>query len=133
MMSNDKQMTYEELIKWRLKELVGVASLARLGHDIIKAKIVLKEVKPEKAVTEIIKDYTDKLSEVNWEKSKEIDYFNHCAKRRSRFKTGPNNKPVKPKAKIVALSEFVKPENNVYESNRINTSIIGIVTLRRNS
>jgi hypothetical protein len=26
---------------------------------------------PEKAVTEIMKDYTDKLSEVDWEKSKE--------------------------------------------------------------
>ena len=67
----DTGETEEELIKWRIKELVGVASLARLGQDIIKATIVLKDVKPEKSIMEIMKDYTDKLSEVDWEKSKE--------------------------------------------------------------
>ena len=60
-------------------------------------------------------------------------YFNHSANSRSRFKIGPNSKPVEPKAKIVALSELVKLENKVYESNNNNTSMIGIVALRKNN
>ena len=60
-------------------------------------------------------------------------YFNHSAKRRSRFNTGPNSKPVKPKAKIVALSELMKLESRVYDNSKINTSMIGIVTLLKNN
>jgi len=64
--------TEEEKIQWRIKDLVGVASLARLGQDIVKATIVLlQNVEPEKAITEIMSDFTNKLSEVDWEKSKE--------------------------------------------------------------
>ena len=78
-MDEETGETHEELIKWRIKELVGVASLARLGQDIVKATIVLKNVTPKKSIQEIMSDYTNKLSEVDWEKSKTNNWMSSQA------------------------------------------------------
>jgi len=49
---------------------VGVASLARLGHDIIKATIIRKEIQPDVSLIEIMRNWTEKLHQVDWEKDK---------------------------------------------------------------
>jgi DGQHR domain-containing protein len=53
--------TVEEPIKYRLKDLVGVAALARLGQDVIRTHL---DTGREKC----LEDLVEKLREVNWEK-----------------------------------------------------------------
>jgi len=60
--------TKEEKIKYRIKELVGVASLARLGGEIIKNTINDKKYEHKKSISEIMGTYTAKLGQVDWEK-----------------------------------------------------------------
>jgi DGQHR domain-containing protein len=54
----------EEPIQYRLKELVGVASLAKLGRDIITS--ALEHQDPHEKIVDMV----SRLSEVDWEKRK---------------------------------------------------------------
>lgn len=51
----------QEKIKYRIKDLVGVASLAKLGHDVIKTQIDSGEAGK-------LETLVNKLVEVDWEK-----------------------------------------------------------------
>lgn len=51
-----------ERIKYRIKDLVGVASLAKLGKDIITTHI-------DSGKADKLEELVDRLTEVNWEKS----------------------------------------------------------------
>jgi DGQHR domain-containing protein len=51
----------EEKIKYRIKDLVGVASLAKLGEDIIKSHI-------DSGKTDKLEELVTKLEDVDWEK-----------------------------------------------------------------
>lgn len=55
----------EEEIPYRIKELVGVAALARLGKDIITSGLEVLKYEPLQAT---MTDYVSKLSEIDWEK-----------------------------------------------------------------
>jgi DGQHR domain-containing protein len=58
----DTGMETVERIKYRIKDLVGVASLAKLGKDIITTQI-------DSGVTGKLEELVDRLGEVDWEKS----------------------------------------------------------------
>jgi hypothetical protein len=51
--------------KFRIRELVGIASLARLGRDIILTALDRRQ---DKTIDDTLKDMTSKLSKVDWEK-----------------------------------------------------------------
>lgn len=55
-------------IKYRIRELVGVASLARLGRDIILTAL---DRRHEKTIADTVKEMTAKLGKVNWKKEQE--------------------------------------------------------------
>jgi len=63
---NSDGETEEVQVPYRLKELVGVAALARLGKDIIVSAI---ERSPFRNQQDTVVDYVSKLSEVDWRKS----------------------------------------------------------------
>lgn len=58
----------ETAVNYRLKDLVGVASLARLGQDIITS--CLEKSKNDEEFYEVMADLLGRLSEVDWEKGK---------------------------------------------------------------
>lgn len=57
----DTEETHEEKIKYRIKDLVGVAALARLGQDIIQSHI-------DSGEADKLEGLVNGLVEVNWEK-----------------------------------------------------------------
>lgn len=57
----EKEHEVQQPIKYRLKDLVGVASLARLGQDIIRTHL-------DAGVENKLEQLVSKLSAVNWEK-----------------------------------------------------------------
>jgi DGQHR domain-containing protein len=63
--SLDSDDVKEEKIEYRLKELVGVASLAKLGKDIITS--ALEHKNPQEKMLDLV----SRLSEVDWEKRKD--------------------------------------------------------------
>lgn len=66
LVKDDDGNTVEESVKYRLKDLVGVASLAKLGEDIISTALDKSQNKDEfySAMTDLVST----LSEVDWEK-----------------------------------------------------------------
>lgn len=64
--TDDTGRVSEDVIPFRIKELVGVASLARLGKDVITSAMELRSFEPDLEIT--MSDLISKLSEVDWEK-----------------------------------------------------------------
>lgn len=65
---NDEGETVEEAVKYRLKDTVGVASVSRLGQDIIIT--ALDRTKTNDEFYEVMSELVSKLGAVNWEKSR---------------------------------------------------------------
>lgn len=66
---------FEEVpVNYRLKDLVGVASLARLGQDIITTSIDRSST--EEAFYDAMTDYVTRLSDVDWRKDPNNAWMN---------------------------------------------------------
>jgi DGQHR domain-containing protein len=66
LVSNDEGETVEEPVKYRIKDLVGVAALSRLGHDILTS--ALEAGKTEDDFNSAVADMVTRLGAVDWEK-----------------------------------------------------------------
>lgn len=64
----DSDQLVEEKVSYRLKDLVGVASLAKLGQDVITSCI--EKSNDDEEFFEVMADLVGRLSEVDWEKGK---------------------------------------------------------------
>ena len=61
---DDMGMEHAIKIHYRLKDLVGVASLAKLGKDILEAQVISRD-------EDTLEALVGRLSEVDWEKRKD--------------------------------------------------------------
>jgi DGQHR domain-containing protein len=70
---NESQELVEEPVKYRLKDVVGVSAISKLGADIINT--ALDKSKNEEEFWDVMAEYVSKLGEVDWEKRRNNPYM----------------------------------------------------------
>ena len=69
---NESQEMVEEAVQYRLKELVGVSAVSKLGADILTT--ALDRSKTGEEFWEVVAEYVSKLGGVDWEKRRNNPY-----------------------------------------------------------
>lgn len=70
---NESQELVEEPVQYRLKDVVGVSAISKLGQDIINT--ALDKSKNVEEFWDVMAEYISKLGEVDWEKRRNNPYM----------------------------------------------------------